>query len=62
MPIIQITLAEGRTADQKKAVAEKVTDVLVKELRVSPESITVFIYELGRDHIARGGVLLSEQT
>lgn len=60
MPIIQITLAEGRTAEQKKAVASKVTDVLVNELGVTPETVTVFIYELGKDHIARGGVLLSE--
>ncbi len=62
MPIIQITLAEGRTPEQKKAVAEKVTDVLVQELNVSPDSITVFLYELSKDHIARGGVLLSEQS
>jgi 4-oxalocrotonate tautomerase len=62
MPIIQITLAEGRTAEQKKAVAEKVTDVLVQELNVSPDSITVFLYELSKDRIARGGVLLSEQS
>lgn len=62
MPIIQITMAEGRTPEQKKAVAEKVTDVLVQELRVPADSITVFIYELGRDHIAKAGVLLSERA
>ncbi|HWQ65626.1 MAG TPA: 2-hydroxymuconate tautomerase [Methanospirillum sp.] len=60
MPTVQITLAEGRTPEQKRAVAKRVTDVLVEELQVPPETIMVFIYELGRDHIARGGVLLSD--
>lgn len=61
MPIVQITLAEGRTQEQKKRMAEKVTDVLVQELNTPPESITVLIYELGRDHIAKSGKLLSDQ-
>ncbi len=60
MPAVQITMAEGRTQEQKRAVAKRVTDVLVEELGVSPDAITVFIYELGRDHIAKSGVFLSE--
>lgn len=62
MPIVQITMAEGRTPEQKKAVAERVTEVLVQELRVPADAITVFIYELERDHIAKGGVLLSDRA
>ena len=55
-------MAEGRSPEQKRAVAEKVTEVLVRELNTPAESITVFIYELGRDHIAKGGVLLSDKV
>lgn len=61
MPIVQITIAEGRTAEQKRRMAEKVTEVLVRELNAPPESITLLIYELGKDHIAKSGVLLSER-
>jgi len=61
MPIVQITLGEGRTPEQKRAVAEKVTEVLVRELNTPPESITVLMYELGKDHIAKAGVLLSDK-
>ena len=61
MPIVQITMAEGRTQEQKRAVAKRITEVLVQELRVSPDAITVYIYELGRDHIAKAGVLMSDK-
>lgn len=62
MPIVQITMAEGRTPEQKRAVAEKVTEVLVRELNTPADSVTVFIYELEKDHIAKGGILLSEKS
>ncbi|WP_319539925.1 2-hydroxymuconate tautomerase [uncultured Methanospirillum sp.] len=62
MPAVQITMAEGRTQEQKRAVAKRVTDVLVEELGVAPDAITVYIYELGRDQIAKSGVFLSETT
>ncbi|PKL59981.1 MAG: 4-oxalocrotonate tautomerase [Methanomicrobiales archaeon HGW-Methanomicrobiales-4] len=62
MPVVQITMAEGRTPEQKRAVAEKVTDVLVRELNTPADSITIFIYELGKDHIAKAGVLLSDKV
>jgi 4-oxalocrotonate tautomerase len=60
MPAVQITMAAGRTQEQKKAVVKRVTEVLVEELRISPDAITVYIYELGRDHIAKAGVFLSD--
>ena len=60
MPVIQITMAEGRTSEQKRVIAKKITDVMVEELHLSPEQITLFIYELGKDHIAKGGTFLSE--
>ncbi|WP_300040159.1 tautomerase family protein [Methanospirillum sp.] len=62
MPAIQITMAEGRTPEQKRAVAKRVTEVLVQELGVSPDAVTVYIYEIGRDHIAKAGILMSDMT
>jgi 4-oxalocrotonate tautomerase len=60
MPVVQITIAEGRTAEQKRRMAERVTQAVVEELNTSPESITLLIYELGKDHIAKSGRILSE--
>ncbi|MDD1729863.1 MAG: tautomerase family protein [Methanospirillum sp.] len=55
-------MAEGRTPEQKRAVAKRVTEVLVQELGVSPDAVTVYIYEIGRDHIAKAGILMSDMT
>ncbi|MFH0967721.1 MAG: 2-hydroxymuconate tautomerase [Methanobacteriota archaeon] len=62
MPVVQITLAEGRTPEQKRAVAEKVTEVLVRELNTPADTVTILIYELGKDHIAKAGKLLSDKV
>lgn len=60
MPTIQVTMAEGRTAEQKRNIARRLTEVMTEELGIPAEKILVFIYELEKDHIARGGVLLSD--
>lgn len=62
MPTVQITMAEGRTPQQKRAIAKRITEVMVEELKVPPETIMVFIYDLEKDHIARGGVMLSDKV
>lgn len=61
MPIVQITMAEGRTPEQKRAIAKRITEVMVEELNIAPEIITIFIYDLGKDHIAKAGVMLSDK-
>lgn len=62
MPVVQITMAEGRTPEQKRAVAKRITDVMVEELNIAPEIITIFIYDLGKDHIAKAGIMLSDKA
>ena len=31
MPLVQITLLKGRTTEQKRKIAERITDVMVEE-------------------------------
>jgi 4-oxalocrotonate tautomerase family enzyme len=31
MPLVQITMLEGRTVDQKRKLAKRITDALVEE-------------------------------
>ena len=31
MPMVQITMLQGRTADQKRKIAKRITDALVEE-------------------------------
>ncbi len=59
MPVVEISMAK-RTLEQKRAVAKRVTDVLVEELNVDPGAITILFYELQKEDIAKKGCLLSE--
>jgi 4-oxalocrotonate tautomerase len=61
MPLIQITLLKGRTADQKRRIAERITDVMAEEANAPREGIVVTFLEVDRDSYARGGVLMSDK-
>jgi len=62
MPVIQITLLKGRTPEQKRNVAARVTDALVEEAGANRAGITVTFVEVTKDDYASGGVLLSDKT
>lgn len=46
MPFAQIYMIEGRTAEQRKAVIEKVTQALVEAVGVPKENVRVWIHEV----------------
>ncbi len=60
MPHVQITMLAGRSAEQKRRVVKRVTDVLSEELSVKPEAVVITLIEVPRENYARGGVLKSE--
>ena len=62
MPTIQITLIAGRTVEQKRKVAQRVTQVMVEECGVPADAVIVAFHEVDRDSYARGGVLMSERA
>lgn len=57
MPHIQITLIKGRTTEQKRRIAERMTDVLVQEAGVKRERVSLSLVEVEDDSVAEGGVL-----
>ena len=61
MPEIVIHLAEGRSAEQKRAVMQAITDAVVEQLAAKPETVTVSIIETPRALKMKGGVLFSER-
>ena len=61
MPMVQITMLAGRTAEQKRKIAQRVTDVMVEEPRTAREGVAVAFYEVSKDSYARGGVLISDK-
>jgi 4-oxalocrotonate tautomerase len=62
MPIIQFNLMEGRTAEQKKRLAEKVTDTVVEVLGVKRETVRILIHEMGPHDFSVGGVTQAERA
>jgi phenylpyruvate tautomerase PptA (4-oxalocrotonate tautomerase family) len=52
--IIQITLAEGRTRDQKKKLYKQISDALSDELDIRPEDVFVGLLEVSVENFSFG--------
>ena len=61
MPIVQIELLEGRTLEQKRAMAKKVTAALVETINCKPEAVKIIMRELKKEHLATAGILKSDE-
>jgi 4-oxalocrotonate tautomerase len=61
MPLIQITMLEGRTADQKRKIAQRITDTMVEEAGARREAIMIAFHEVSKESYASGGVLLVDK-
>ena len=61
MPHIQITWGEGRTPDQKRKIAERVTQVFIEEAKSKRENIHVAFHDLPETNYANAGVLVADR-
>ena len=55
MPIIQLNIAVGRTAQQKTAAFVAITDAVVRTLGVHPEQVRILINEVNPENFAIAG-------
>jgi 4-oxalocrotonate tautomerase len=62
MPLVTMHMYPGRTPEQKAGVVRGITDAVVRELGVKPESVEVLLIEVPREHWAMGGTLANQQT
>jgi len=62
MPIVEITMIEGRSAEAKRRLAAKVTDAIVEAIEAPRESIRVILREIPALHFAVGGKTKEEAT
>jgi 4-oxalocrotonate tautomerase len=60
MPTIHVEMFEGRTAEQKKNLVEKVTQAAVDALGCKPETVDIIITDIRKDNWSTGGKLWSE--
>jgi len=57
MPNLFIEMLEGRTNEQKQQLAEGITEVMVKVLKIDPETVSIRFLNVKREDWARGGKL-----
>ena len=63
MPLIYVSLLEGRSIDVKRAYIKALTDCSVDILRCRPENVTIVLSEMPFEHYGRGGKMkLDELT
>jgi len=55
MPLVQITVLLGRTADQKRKIATRIADAFVEEAGARREAIVVALHEVSKESYASGG-------
>lgn len=60
MPYVNIRVAGTLTKEQKKEIAEGVTEVISEAANKPKEAILIFIDEEQRENIAKAGVLLAD--
>lgn len=62
MPAIHVELFEGRTIEQKRALAQALTDAVVKTLGGSPEAVDIVFRDVARHDWATGGTPWSDRA
>ena len=60
MPTLKVEMYEGRTNEQKRAFAEKVTVLASETLGGAPEAVQVIFDEIKKENWATGGKLASD--
>ena len=61
MPLVQITMLTGRTDDQKRKLAARITDAMIEEAGARREAVVVTFLEVERESYASGGVLMADK-
>ncbi len=62
MPTIRVEMFEGRTAEQKRALAKELTDACVRAIGTSPDSVDILMFDIKMQDWATGGVLWSDKA
>jgi 4-oxalocrotonate tautomerase len=62
MPVVTVDWWSGFGAEERRELSRRLTASVVAVTGCRPDSVTVIIRDVERDHWARGGVLASERT
>ncbi|HYY71151.1 MAG TPA: 2-hydroxymuconate tautomerase family protein [Nitrososphaeraceae archaeon] len=57
MPVIQITMSEGRTLEQKRELVRVLTKETARILSSKEENMRILIYEVSKENWGNAGIL-----
>ena len=57
MPIVTIELIEGRTVDQKREMAKKITDVIKEVAKVKEDAVEIIFHDMKKKNYSKAGKL-----
>lgn len=57
MPTIRIDMVEGRTVEQKRELARRITEAVVDVTGARPERVTIYFNDIAKQDISQGGKL-----
>ena len=62
MPLVEVTLVQGRTPQQLRALLHELHDAVVRSIGAPPENVRVVIREVPPTHWAAGDVTIAERS
>jgi 4-oxalocrotonate tautomerase len=57
MPVIQITISQGRSVEQKRELVKVLTRETARVMKTDEEKIRILIYEVSKENWGNAGVL-----
>ncbi|WP_312918900.1 tautomerase family protein [Stutzerimonas nitrititolerans] len=61
MPLLQVTIVEGRSAELKERLIHDLTATVVETLVVKPEAVRVLLQELPKTHWGTAGQSMAQR-
>jgi 4-oxalocrotonate tautomerase len=61
MPILRVSMFDGRSIDKKRQLVQKLTEVVTTVCEVEPEHVTIVFDEVSRENWASGGTLVGDR-
>ena len=56
MPIVHITLFQGRTPEIKEDLLRKVTNAIAASLKIPEEGVHIVLHDVPKENVAQGGI------
>jgi 4-oxalocrotonate tautomerase len=57
MPVIQITISQGRSVEQKRELIKVLTREIARIMQTKEEKIRILIYEVSKENWGNGGFI-----